>query len=89
MANEDAPAFHVGQLVKIITCAHDLPAHMGQVGILGSRPSKTSHFTVYVGLGICQATEVEPVAKDPSVEEADKPIRHEKKRKIRWFRPNT
>jgi hypothetical protein len=53
-----------GQLVRIITCAHNLPQHTGQVGTFQSRGKNASSYRVYVGTGICQATEVEPVSED-------------------------
>ncbi len=59
MADEKKTDPVAGQLVKIVTCAHDLPEHIGQLGVVGARPNrKRRTFTVHVGTGLCQAVEV-------------------------------
>jgi hypothetical protein len=55
---EQAPKFHSGQRVKIITCPHNHPLHAGQVGTVAPQRTNTLGIRVYVGTGICQATEV-------------------------------
>jgi hypothetical protein len=55
-----------GRLVKIITCAHDLPDHIGQVGHVGRPNPRHRTVRVYLESGICQATKVVP-AKDTEI----------------------
>jgi ribosomal protein L21E len=66
MTSQQQP-FRSGQHVRIIACPQNHPDHQGQVGTV-SRPNKrTATIRVYVGVGICNATVVEPVTEEPIV----------------------
>jgi hypothetical protein len=73
MPNEQ-PRFRVGQAVRIIACANNMPEHVGKVGAV--RPAHPSAATVrvYLGPGICQATAVEAV--QDTLSEEIKPRRY-------------
>ncbi len=65
MANEKKTEPVAGQLVKIVTCTHELPEHSGQLGVVGARPNrKRRTFAVHVGTGLCQAVEVVLASND-------------------------
>lgn len=51
------------QQVRILVCPQNHPDHVGQVGTAASYNRRTAALRVYVGMGICQATVVEPVAE--------------------------
>ena len=63
--------FHSGQRVKIITCPHNHPLHAGQVGTVAPQRPNSFGTRVYVGTGICQATELELVREEPNQERGE------------------
>jgi hypothetical protein len=67
-SQEQTPRFRRGQTVKIITCLHQHPEHIGQVGTLAPH-TRGGIIRVYIGTGICRATEVEAVNEDLPQEE--------------------
>ena len=64
MATPSQGAFTCGQPVRILACPQNHPDHMGHVGTFAPTGKNTAAMRVYVGMGICQATAIEPVRKD-------------------------
>lgn len=66
MATEP-PRFRPGQQVRIVVCPQNHPDHIGQAGTVTQNTRGTGRIRVHVGLGLCQATQVEDL-DGPGVE---------------------
>jgi hypothetical protein len=65
MTTAEPQVFRYGQRVRITVCPQNHPDHVGQVGTVAQKYTKTAFIRVYVGTGICRATAVEVVAVEP------------------------
>lgn len=67
MTTTEPQAYRHGQHVRITECPQNHPDHVGQVGTVATHNTMRAALRVYVGMGICQATAVEPVDEPASI----------------------